>query len=67
MVVQFREVSFKPSLFDRADNDPNLQRTGIILDPSVGSGPGGSEEQHLNNFSNIAGSRTTECFYKRST
>lgn len=65
MVVRFREVSFKPSLFDHLDNDQNLQHTGVILEPSIGLG-GSSEEQHLSNFSNIGGSRTTESFYKRS-
>lgn len=65
MVVNFREVSFKPSLFDYWDNDQNLQGTGITLEPSVGLG-GRSEEQHLSNISVIAGSRTAAVFYKRS-
>lgn len=65
MVVHFREVSFKPSLFGHWDNDQNLQSTGITLEPSVGLG-GGSEERHLSNISVIAESRTTEGFYKRS-
>lgn len=42
MVLRFREVTFKSSLFDHLHNDRNLQHIGIILKPSVGLG-GGSE------------------------